>query len=377
MSEAAALLDSEGAPLLDSVAAEEIASLAHSLTLDETESGTYCVFAEVLGDSLRIRGHIEPGLFQYGHARRLAEASGLPGRIPRLLRKMGFLERCRNHYSKALGYLIEAHARLLELRNPKEMVEVLRELALAEQALGDLEQASHHLNEAVDLATELADRAALSRTLLALGSLESLRGHADRGLAFDLEGLRVAEKSGNVTEIAHAHVVVGAALIGMDRAQESLSHLAEGFEAARLLGNLRLMGYATMNQTSALLHLTRYREAGPCLHRAKDYFGVLEEKDVAGFLKTYEGELEMGLGNWSRAVRAFDEGIAELRSHGSPADLALVLRDVAGFYAKHESWAQSQAFLVEAREVARRIGSPKLLAEINSDLGLARARLAG
>ena len=370
--EAASLLDSEGNTLLDCVAAEDVASLVRGLTLDESDPLTYAVFAEVLGDSLRIRGHIAPALFQYRHAERFAEGAGQPRRIPRLLRKMAFLERCRNRYDKALGHLVEARARLTGTEDSVEMIEVLREMALVEQALGDLGEAARHLNEAVDLATDAPDRAALSRTLLALGSLEAQRGQAEQGLELDLEGLRVAERCGNVTEIAHAHIVVGAALTGEGNAEESLPHYVQGFEAASLLGNLRLMAYATMNRTNALLRLRRYGEAGSTLRLATGYFDMLEEKDTVGFLKSYEGELELGLGHWSRATRAWDEGISLLKRYGSPSDLALVLREVAGFCAKQGRKAESQSYLLAALKVARRLKGSDLAARLTSQLHVQR-----
>ncbi len=373
VAKAAALLDSKEAPLLDCVAAAEIESLVRGLSFDEDDAWGYCVFAEILGDSLRIRGHMGPAIFQYEHARRLAEASGETVRIPRLLRKLAFLERCRNRYPKALGYLVEAQARLQERLDHAEMAEVLREMALVEQAHGDMAGAARHLNEAIDLATDISDRAALSRTLLALGSLEIQRGRGDEGLGLDLEGLRIAERSGNLTEMAHAHVVVGAALIRLGRHEESLKHFSDGFAASRLLGNLRLMAYSTMNRTSALLHLGRLAEAGVTLRESTGYFETLEEEDGIGLLKTYEGELEMGRGHWSRAREAWREGIEVLRAHGNPTELAQVLEDVAGFLGKHGDFSESRSFLLEALEIARRVGDLGLVAEIQADLATLRA----
>ncbi len=371
--DAASLLDAEGGLLVDSVAAEDIASLVGGLRLDETDSGPYCAFAEVLADSLRIRGHLGPAAFQYGHARHLAESSGQEGRIPRLLRKMAFLERCRNHYAKALGYLVEARGRLLGTRDPAETIEVLREMALAEQSLGHLQEAQAHLSEAVDLATESSDRGALSRTVSALGTLQAQLGYPEQGLESNLEGLRIAERAGSLTEIAHGHIVVGAALTGMGRGMESLSHFAQGYEIARLLGNLRLVAYATMNKMNALLQVHRYDDARECLREAQGHFDILEEKDTQGFLKTYEGELAMATGHWSRATRAWEEGLEMLRAHGSPADLAMVLREVAGFYARHGELDSSEARLMEARAIAESVENGYLLSCIASDLQRLRA----
>lgn len=364
----ATYLDSEGAPLLDSIAAALITSLVRTMPYESNDAASSCVFSEVLGDSLRIQGHIGPALQQYMYAKSLAIAHGREGRIPRLLRKMAFLERCRNRYSRALGYLTEAQARLSREPNPGELTEVLREMALVEQALGDLPNASQHLNAAVDLATEAGDRAALSRALVTLGNLESTRGNREQGLEANLEALRIAEQSGNLTEIARAHVIVGTSLTSMGKVAESLPYYEKGSEVARLLGNVRLTAYATLNRANALLELGRYEEAGGPLQEATAYFEILEERDTLAFLKTYEGEREMGLGHWFRATEAWKVGISALRQHGSPGDLALVLRKVAGFYAERGDAANCRAHLAEARELAKKLGNARLQAEIDGDL---------
>ncbi|HYM39140.1 MAG TPA: AAA family ATPase [Thermoplasmata archaeon] len=375
--EAAALLDAEDGSLLDSVAAEEISGLARGLTLDESNPTAFCIFAEVLGDSLRIRGHVGPALFQYGHAEKLAESSELRTRVPRILRKMAFLERCRNRYSTALGYLVEARARLLQERNPVEMAEVLREMALAEQALGNLGQAANHLDEAVDLATDLPDRAALSRTLLALGSLQTRQGAQERGLELTLEGLRVAERSANLTAVARAHIVVGTTLEEIGNLEESLAHYEKGGEIARLLGNLRLTAYAALGRTGALIELRRFHEAGNLVQEAGGYFETLEEKDTLALLKTYEGQRQMGLGHWARARIAWEAGLASLRRYGGPADLALALRQIGEFYMRNGDVSQATTHLLEAVVLSKRIGNMKLnreaealLVDIESRQGL-------
>ncbi len=369
VTEAASLLDSNEPPLLDCVGAEEIASLVHGLTLDETEARLYCVFAEIVGDSLRIRGHVGPALFQYGHAQRLAESAGKPERIPRLLRKQAFLERCRNRYAKALGCLVEAQARLPEGRNSREMAEILREMGLAEQALGNLRQAAEHLNQAADLATDASDRAALCRTLLALGSLQARQGHLEDGLQTNLEGLRAAEHSGNLTELSHSHIVVGTTFAEMGRLDEALRHYAKGNEIAQLLGNLRLTAYAALNRTAALIEIGRLDDAGRALREAEGYFGILEERDSLALLKTYAGQMQMALGHWARARQTWEEGLAELRTFGSPADLAVALKQAGEFYIRHGEIQEGKAHVVEARTLSRKVGNSALAQEADAILG--------
>jgi len=369
--EAATYLDSVGSSLVDSIAAAEVASLLRGLPLDRMSPAASLVFSEMLGDSLRILGHIGPALYQYSYARRVAEAGQTADRIPRLLRKMAFLERCRNHYPRALGYLVEALARIGPHEKLAERGEILRETALVEEALGELAKAAGNLNEAIDLATETSDQVSLSRALLALGSLETRRGFGERGLDYCLEALRIAERSGNLTELAHAHIVVGTTLTEIQRHGESLRHYETGLELARSLGNLRLTAYATMNRAAALLNLERYREVGRVLREAEGYFGILEERDTLALLKTYEGQREMGLGRWGRATRAWQEGIESLREYGTPSDLALVLKEVASFHVAHGDLEEARKYLLEAKQYARRLGSATLISEIGEALSRA------
>ena len=363
-SAAATWLDSEGAPLLDSVAAQDIASLAKESPVEGMTPFAACVFSELYGDGLRILGHIGPALRQYEHAIEIARREGQSERIPRLLWKLGFLERCRNRYSKALGHLVEANARMLNSTDIAERAEIFRETALVQEALGEFSEAERHLNEAVDLATDQSDWSALCRTLLTLGNLEVVRGNRDQGAQYCFEALRIAEKSGNLTEVARAHVVVGYNLVERGHVAEGLGHYERGLELGRLLGNLRITTYATLNRAAAFLDLGRLDTAGTALQEANGYARILEEPDTRALLKVNEGQWEMGMGRWGRAKRSWEEALAELRAHGSPSDLLRSLKYVGKFELERGEESSSLAHLSEAREIARKIGNVMLLSEL-------------
>jgi len=367
---AAAILDAEGSTLLDSVFVNDVRELLRNVDPTRLTLHTACVFAEARADSLRILGHLGPALLQYQHAIRECERARRLARIPRLVRKMAFIERCRNRYPKALGYVVEALARIDPRQDPAEAGEILRETGLVEQALGELSRAGDHLSEAVDLATEASDLGSLARSLLALGSVETQRGNREEGLQHNLEGLRIAERSGNLTEVARAHIVVGTAMGELRRFGESLHHYEKGLAIAKLLGNLRLVAYGTMNRCAALLDLGRYAEAGAPLQEAVGLVEILEERDTLAFLRIYEGQWEMGLSQWSRAVRAFDRGLDELRKCASPIDLARALKEVGGFHLTQGEVASGERYLKEARAIARKARNEALLAEIDSLSGV-------
>src|SRR5256886_9800891 len=97
-------------------------------------------------------------------------------------------------------------------------------MVLLEQAKGDLAQAASHMNESVDLATEVSEPGALARSLTALGTIEARRGNAERGLEFKVEGLRVAERGGNLTETPRAPIAAGVSMHALARPDQALTY---------------------------------------------------------------------------------------------------------------------------------------------------------
>jgi tetratricopeptide (TPR) repeat protein len=307
---------------------------------------------------------LQPALQEYRHAVQGAETNARPERIPRLLRKIGSIERCRDEFSKAFGHLIEARARLESHPDPAERGELLREMALVEQAKGEVAAAAAHMNESVDLATEVTEPGPLARSLTGLGSIEARRGNEERALELKLEALRVAERGGNLTETARSSIAAGTSLHYLDRQEEALKYYDRALQIARLVGNIRLQGYALMNRCAAMLDLGLYQEAGPILEEAKRFVRMMEEPSTIALLDVSEGQREMGLGRWNRAVRVWDRGLKSLKQLGDLFDYARSLTYVARFCLDHGDLEQTRKLLEEADAIARGLGGVSLIATI-------------
>ena len=359
-------LVSEAGGLLDSVPATELLQVLRTMPVSGLEPLPTCVLPELMGDALRASGDSTPALLEYRHAVQRCEANGHPERVPRLLRKMASIERCRDENAKALGHLIEARARLRAFPQIAEEGEILRELALVELAQGELVQASADLSAAVDHATEGSEPGALARSLTALGSIEARRGNGQRALEFKLEGLRVAERGGNLTEASRACVAVGAALHELGRQEEALKYYDRALEIARALGNIRLQGYALMNRAFAMLDLGLYADSGPILEEARRFVQMIEERSTLASLTTAEGQREMGLGHWNRAVRQWERGLEALKKVGDPADYVRSVINVAGFCLDHGDVEQAATLLREANGMAQKLAGNTLIDAIEA-----------
>ena len=357
-------LVSHGTALLDSVPASELLRVLHPIDGTALEPLPACILPEVMGDALRASGDLQPALLEYRHAVQRAESNRRPERVPRLLRKVASIERCRDEFSKALGHLVEAQARLESHPDAAERGEVLREMALLEQAKGDLAQAASHMNESVDLATEVSEPGALARSLTALGTIEARRGNAERGLEFKVEGLRVAERGGNLTETARASIAVGVSMHDLARHDQALKYYDRALQIARLVGNIRLQGYALMNRSAAMVDLGLYVDAGPILEEAKRFVQMLEERSTIALLDITDGQREMGLGRWNRAVRLWERALHELKQLGDLSDYARALTYVARFYLEKGDVDRTRDLLAEADTIARKLGGTLLIGTI-------------
>ncbi len=357
-------LASHGAALLDSVPASELLRVLRPIDGAALEPLPGCILPEVKGDALRASGDLQPALLEYRHAIQRSESHHRPERVPRLLRKVATIERCRDEFPKALGHLVEAQARLEAHPDSGERGEILREMALLEQAKGDLPHAAAHMNESVDLATEVSEPGALARSLTALGTIEARRGNAERGLEFKVEGLRVAERGGNLTETSRASIAVGVSMHELARHEDALKYYDRALQIARLVGNIRLQGYALMNRSAAMVDLGRYADAGPILEEAKRLVQMLEERSTIALLDITDGQREMGLGRWNRAVRLWERGLRELKQLGDLSDYARALTYVARFHLEKGDIEQARLHLAEAETIARSLGGGLLIGTI-------------
>src|SRR3989442_318957 len=359
------LAETSGA-LLDSVPASELLTVLRKIDRTALDPLSACILPELTGDTFRAMGDLQPALLEYRHAVQQSEASRRSDRVPRLLRKIASIERCRKENAKALGHLIEAQGRLEAHPDPAERGEVLRELALLENDQGTLAEAVVHMNQAVDLATEVSEPGALARSLTALGAIEGIRGNFERGLEGKLQGLSIAQRGGNLTEIARACISAGVSLHELRRYEESLKYYDRALQIGRLVGNIRLQSYALMEPAAAMMDIGQFEAAGPVLLEAKRLIQELEGKDSLFTIDISDGQREMGLGPWTRATRLWDRGLRGLKELGSVSDYAEALTYVGRFYVEKGEFEPGLRFLEEARGIAQTVGIPSLLSEIQA-----------
>jgi len=128
-----------------------------------------------------------------------------------------------------------------------------------------------------------------------------------------------------------------------------------------------------MNRSAAMMDLGFYRDAEPLLEEAKRLVQILEERDTLALLDISDGQREMGLGRWNRAVRLWERGLHELKRLGDLGDYARALVYVGRFYLEKGDRDESLPILQEAEKITRSLGDTTLTATIEGLLRRAEA----
>ncbi|TLZ44697.1 MAG: hypothetical protein E6K19_03680 [Methanobacteriota archaeon] len=88
---------------------------------------------------------------------------------------------------------------------------------------------------------------------------------------------------------------------------------------------------------------------------------MIEERSTLASLTTAEGQREMGLGHWNRAVRQWERGLEALKKVGDPADYVRSVINVAGFCLDHGDVEQAATLLREANGMAQKLAGNALI----------------
>jgi tetratricopeptide (TPR) repeat protein len=230
-----------------------------------------------LGDVLARRGRTHDALDRFEQMLRgawlldhAAKAGAAHGRIGRLWRTMGELDRAEHHlglgldlFSRAaddrgvasalddLGKVsflrgdweraIERHASALELRrllgDPRSIALAAHNLGQAARAAGRGADAATHFDEALRLRKLCGDRYGMAWSLLELGSVWRDRGDAERALRVFREGLAIARETGDRVVFVQLLVRLGEALAFAGRPEEASEAFTEAEEVAESLGD--------------------------------------------------------------------------------------------------------------------------------------------
>src|SRR3989475_8148082 len=105
------LADASGA-LLDSVPASELLTVLRKIDRTTLDPLSACILPELMGDTLRALGDLQPALLEYRHAVQQSEANRRSDRAPRLTAKIAAIERWRKENAKPLGRRIATQAQL-------------------------------------------------------------------------------------------------------------------------------------------------------------------------------------------------------------------------------------------------------------------------
>ncbi|MGB2693949.1 MAG: hypothetical protein WBD55_02040, partial [Dehalococcoidia bacterium] len=236
-------------------------------------------------------------------------------------------------------------------------------------ALGEYERAVEMIEKSNALAAdhpEILDEMNLGSgsPLGFLGMAYQLLGQVEKGDAFCVQGLAIAEEKHDLSRTASAHFYLGAPSCLLGRLSEAAEHLQQSVTMAEETGDPAVVYMAL----GFLGHLYGQRgelaQAIECLDRSLSLAAKLETLLYVSMLQAFRAEIDIKAGQPEAAVErakaAVEQG-KETRQQGCQAQAHRVL-GWAYYYADANAKNEAERELREAISIHRRIGEQALLA---------------
>lgn len=311
----------------------------------------------LLWPHLDVASHFDDALRLHTAALTAARAADDVGAEARALQLLGVIDFRRDHHEDAEQRLLEALALHERLDDRPARASAHNYLAGAVGSMGRADEAADHLRRAIGLYEDLDDPTR-ARALNNLGLLHQWLGQHDEARRRLEEGLRLAERTGNLTSQAFAltHLVVSCREAG-----EHDHALARGRRALELIEET---GHGAL-ESSAWVYLgTVHHRLGAhdqaLSHYERGLIRALEAKadDIAAIAWTKFADLHADRGELAEAVRCYEAALA-CSPPGTWHEDAPALAGLGDAHAALDDRETAEACWRAAEEIYRDVGHPE------------------
>jgi tetratricopeptide (TPR) repeat protein/predicted Ser/Thr protein kinase len=192
----------------------------------------------------------------------LAQANGMETLIASGFIELGNIFLARGAFDEAEKNFDQAleYSRKYKIRR-SEARALLSLASLRYQRFADPEKALNYANSALPFYQQGNYRKETAQALILIGRANSLQGNYAESLKAFGEQLQLAERSGDSSLIAQAHMELGITLVQQEQYPAALPHFQANYDINNSLGNLQSKGFSLTNRGNVLWQLGRYQNA--------------------------------------------------------------------------------------------------------------------
>ena len=354
---------------------------------------------------VRLGDDIEPHLSDLA---RHAEAAGAQGEAAKYL-LAGATRMKREHRWKEQGEMLESARALVDDEDMATRIAIDSELGDVLAVAGDQESALECYQSALNIAWRMRHRRAGAEALTRIGCVERDRGNLNQAYGHLLRSLRLFDAVDDARGAAHTCIELGRLLwIRADfdqalRVYQRAEQLSRSVRDRRGLGDaVHYIGAIHIDRGDVDLATEYLEDALDLRRRIDDRRGIVRTLSNLGVLRFTQGDNEGALEAWEegnllaielgdipaqstlannlgevhvarkdyeRAKPSLERAIALSRD----ADIARThidaLRNMGVLHVATAAWEDAEKALKEAKEAAKRLGLPQLIAHVERSFG--------
>jgi len=302
-----------------------------------------------------------------------AQARGMETLVANGLIELSSIYRLKGQYEEAEKHLTNAldYARRYKSRRA-EAKALLSLAALIYERYADPDKMLPYAQQALSFYEQGNYRKEAAQALVLIARANTLRGNYAEALKALEELRKLAEKSGDASLIAQAHMEFGTCFVQQEQYAQALDHFKTNREINKSLSNVVSEGYALTNRGNAWWQVGRYDEARADFQEAakiaqqpdKSYKGLL------GWLSLTQSRMALSEENFSEAISKAQQ-TTELAG-ATNNNRAAEAKAVTGLaQVRSGSGAAGKVSCLDAFEIAKRLNNQELLCA--TQLALAEA----
>ncbi len=273
------------------------------------------------GECENIRGSWDEAIIEYNRCLSLNDKEDNHTGVSISLRRIAEIQSWRGNHEASLKSLLDSAKISEEISDLEGLAECYYGIASLLTTKGDLQKAQIYVDKCLETAEISGNMTEIAKAHKVLGILKQELGESKESLRIKQRAVDYAKESGDLVLLSSCYNNIGVSFYDLEKNEEALEKLEKALEVARTTGDARATAYTLTNMASAYIVKPDLIKAEECLDESAEIFHSLrEDKMVASNYLQYGFIYDMR-GDWEKAQGCFKKSLDLMTKAGSATDL--------------------------------------------------------
>jgi serine/threonine protein kinase/tetratricopeptide (TPR) repeat protein len=350
------LLDKESAYYVEAISATVLRDIPSAITayseIAKLKSNDAAAYYD-LGRAYENHDEVDQAIAQY------QKASELDRNNPAALLRLGVLYGRHQDLTSASVAFNNAESLYRDDQNSEGLSEVFYQRGYLFSQMGKIPEAQQAGEQALNLTNAVAENKYQQiRALLLLGAISSSQGNTEKAQALTTQALETARVNDMENLATRGLLDIAQTLAVRRDFADAERYARQGLELARNNGEKRNEAAANLILGTIFLQQENVGSGDPFIEQALSFYRARGYRRETSRCMLMIGRSQLLQGDFSNAVKTFDEQLELAKQVEDPGELARSQSEAAAALSKQDLYPQALIRYAESSELSRTLGNP-------------------